>query len=173
MQEIAAALASGREVIAHTDRISVTQWTGEGYVLFDPNTGAGAYKITGGANGGFLKKLSDAFDKGLFWAGALKSVMANHPEFFKLLTGPIGYLIGAVLMISTVLDQCASTEMALMFAGIMLMYNLIVFGLTVLLAGTLIGVALGPWIMWAAIALEFFFENWLRKQVLQSPLCRN
>lgn len=54
MQEITSALAAGKEVIAHTDRISVPGWTGEGYVLFDPVTGAGAYKITGGTNGGFL-----------------------------------------------------------------------------------------------------------------------
>ena len=36
------------------DRISVPGWTGEGYVLFDPQTGDGAYKITGGNNGGFV-----------------------------------------------------------------------------------------------------------------------
>ena len=53
MEEITSALATGKEVIAHTDRISVTGWTGEGYILFDPVTGDGAYKITGGANGGF------------------------------------------------------------------------------------------------------------------------
>ena len=29
-------------------------FTGEGYIVFDPITGAGAYKITGGGNGGFL-----------------------------------------------------------------------------------------------------------------------
>lgn len=53
MKEITTALAAGKEVIAHTDRITVSGWTGEGYVLFDPATGAGAYKITGGANGGW------------------------------------------------------------------------------------------------------------------------
>jgi len=52
MQEIVSALAAGKEVIAHTDRVTVTGWTGEGYIMFDPVTGAGAYKITGGANGG-------------------------------------------------------------------------------------------------------------------------
>ncbi len=54
MSEISAALATDKEVIAHTDRISVHGWTGEGYILFDPVTGDGAYKIAGGANGGFI-----------------------------------------------------------------------------------------------------------------------
>ncbi len=54
MSEITTALATGKEVIAHTDRISVPGWTGEGYILFDPVTGDGAYKITGGVNGGFV-----------------------------------------------------------------------------------------------------------------------
>lgn len=54
LNEINQALATGKEVITHTDRISVPGWTGEGYILFDPDTGSGAYKIAGGANGGFL-----------------------------------------------------------------------------------------------------------------------
>jgi hypothetical protein len=57
MTEITTALATGKEVIAHTDRISVPGWTGEGYILFDPVTGDGAYKITGGSNGGFITGL--------------------------------------------------------------------------------------------------------------------
>ena len=54
MTEINEALLAGKEVIAHTDRITVPGFTGEGYILFDPVTGAGAYKITGGANGAFV-----------------------------------------------------------------------------------------------------------------------
>jgi hypothetical protein len=54
MQTDLLALQVGKEVIAHTDRISVPGFTGEGYILFDPVTGDGAYKITGGSNGAFL-----------------------------------------------------------------------------------------------------------------------
>lgn len=45
MSDITSALAAGEEVIAGIDRISVPGWTGEGYVLFDPGTGDGAYEI--------------------------------------------------------------------------------------------------------------------------------
>jgi hypothetical protein len=32
----------------------VNGWTGSGYIILDPGTGAGAYKISGGANGAWL-----------------------------------------------------------------------------------------------------------------------
>ncbi len=52
--EIANALAAGKEVTVHEKDITVNGWTGNGYIMLDPDTGAGAYKIAGGSNGGFL-----------------------------------------------------------------------------------------------------------------------
>ena len=52
--EITAALNAGKEVITHTDAVSVPGWSGAGYIIFDPETGDGAYKISGGNNGSFL-----------------------------------------------------------------------------------------------------------------------
>lgn len=52
MTEINQALGAGREVLVHTDPVSVPGWTGAGYILFDPETGSGAFKIGGGMNGG-------------------------------------------------------------------------------------------------------------------------
>ncbi|CAI8837134.1 hypothetical protein [Methylocaldum szegediense] len=54
MQEIRAALNAGKEVITHTDPVSVPGWSGAGYILFDPETGDGAFKIGGGQNGGII-----------------------------------------------------------------------------------------------------------------------
>ncbi|MCH8619957.1 transglutaminase-like domain-containing protein [Undibacterium sp. TS12] len=51
--EITNALATGKEVTVHETNISSNGWTGSGYIIMDPVTGAGAYKISGGANGGF------------------------------------------------------------------------------------------------------------------------
>ena len=53
-QEIQYALAAGLEVTVHQSPITVSGWTGSGYILIDKDTGAGAYKISGGANGAFL-----------------------------------------------------------------------------------------------------------------------
>ena len=52
--EIVAAVNAGKEVIAHTDPISVPGYTGAGYIILDTITGEGAYRISGGANGSFL-----------------------------------------------------------------------------------------------------------------------
>jgi len=54
MTEIKNALAAGKEVITHTDAVNVPGWSGAGYIITDPDTGAGAYKIAGGGNGGFF-----------------------------------------------------------------------------------------------------------------------
>jgi hypothetical protein len=52
MVEIEQALSAGKEVFTHSDPVSVTGWSGSGYVITDPDSGAGAYKISGGQNGG-------------------------------------------------------------------------------------------------------------------------
>jgi hypothetical protein len=54
MNEIKNALNAGKEVITHTDAVSVPGWTGAGYYITDPIIGDGAYKIAGGGNGGFI-----------------------------------------------------------------------------------------------------------------------
>ncbi len=54
MAEIQSALAVGKEVVTHTDPVSVPGYTGAGYIIIDPITGSGAYKIGGGINGGVL-----------------------------------------------------------------------------------------------------------------------
>jgi len=49
--EIANALAAGSEVTVHQTNINAFGFSGAGYIIIDPETGAGAYKIEGGANG--------------------------------------------------------------------------------------------------------------------------
>jgi len=58
--EIEQAVSAGKEVITHTDLVSVPGYTGAGYIIFDPVTGDGAYKIAGGGNGGWFYWLTVA-----------------------------------------------------------------------------------------------------------------
>jgi hypothetical protein len=53
-QEIINVVAAGKLVTVHQSNITINTWTGVGYIISDPVTGAGAYKISGGANGGAL-----------------------------------------------------------------------------------------------------------------------
>ena len=61
MNEIRNALNAGKEVITHTDAVSVPGWSGAGYIITDPVTGDGAYKIAGGGNGSFIQFIIDNF----------------------------------------------------------------------------------------------------------------
>jgi hypothetical protein len=54
LDEIRTALSAGREVVTHTEAITVPGWSGAGYIIFDSETGDAAYKISGGRNGGQL-----------------------------------------------------------------------------------------------------------------------
>jgi hypothetical protein len=53
-QEIRNAVNAGKEVTVHEKAISAFGWSGYGYIIVDPETGAGAYLIEGSGNGGYL-----------------------------------------------------------------------------------------------------------------------
>ena len=52
VQEIQSAVQAGKEVTVHEKPISAHGFTGYGYTITDPETGAGAYLIEGKGNGG-------------------------------------------------------------------------------------------------------------------------
>jgi hypothetical protein len=53
-REILSALNAGKEVTVHQFPVTISGWTGSGYMVLDPETGAGGYLISGGANGGSI-----------------------------------------------------------------------------------------------------------------------
>lgn len=65
MAEIQNALAAGKEVTVHQAPITQSGWTGSGYIITDPATGAGAYMIAGGANGAWIAALLFALFMGI------------------------------------------------------------------------------------------------------------
>lgn len=65
--EIMAGLNAGMIITTHEAPVTVGSWQGSGYIILDPDTGAGAYKISGGENGGILFSLGASF-------GALVSI---------------------------------------------------------------------------------------------------
>lgn len=54
IDEVRAAVQVGNEVVIHEKAITKHGWTGAGYAVIDPNTGAGAYLIEGKGNGAFM-----------------------------------------------------------------------------------------------------------------------
>ncbi|NIT62225.1 MAG: hypothetical protein GWN00_40345, partial [Aliifodinibius sp.] len=74
MTEIRNALSTGKEIITHTEAVSITGWSGAGYIIIDPLTGDGAYKIGGGQNGSWLSLFIFAFVMILFFAAIITIV---------------------------------------------------------------------------------------------------
>lgn len=158
--DIRNAVNAGKIATAHEGRINFNGWVGEGYTLIDPNTGAGAYMISGGGNGGFL-------NKAMFWLGAFISFLENKPIrgllFDGLLAG-VGAIVGAVLNIVELISKChmgfaIAVTIILLIVTIIFEALLIMSGVGFLL-GLLLGVLLGR--------LESMFVDHL---VATTPLC--
>jgi len=66
-QEITDALIAGKEVTVHQANISAFGFAGAGYVITDPENGAGAWKVSNGSNG--AKIFLSAFGVLLFFTG--------------------------------------------------------------------------------------------------------
>jgi hypothetical protein len=52
--EIRNAVQAGKEVMVHEKAINANGWTGYGYIIMDPDTGAGSYLIEGGSHGAIM-----------------------------------------------------------------------------------------------------------------------
>lgn len=76
MAEIEQAVDNGMEVITHTDEVSVPGYSGAGYIIFDPETGDSAYRISGGQNGAFA---------------AIGYIVSSLEMFFDLITSVAAY----------------------------------------------------------------------------------
>ncbi|RYY02295.1 MAG: transglutaminase domain-containing protein [Gammaproteobacteria bacterium] len=100
--DIRSAVAAGKIVSAHEQKLNFHGWIGAGYTIIDPLTGSGAYMIAGGANGGFL---SDNASVGWgFFAFALGLIGAG---FAAPLLVFISAIIVAIVTIDMVMDYAA------------------------------------------------------------------
>ena len=117
LQEIERALYAGREVVVHAHPVRFSGWEGAGYVIFDPETGAGAWKITGGANGGFLGEVEEAFSKPMFHLSASQTAAYLLTKTFPIVgtyrtairdTGNVLLGVGAFITVVEVRNETES-----------------------------------------------------------------
>jgi hypothetical protein len=116
--EIRAAVAVGQVATVSQDNISVGGWTGVGYVIADPETGAGAYRISGGSNGGWFWSALAGIFVGL---GILFSaIMANPLIGEAIIPGLSIFITFLGLGIATVMQGSTYAErfnLASLFLG--------------------------------------------------------
>jgi hypothetical protein len=163
MSEIMNAVNAGKEVITHTDAISVPGWSGAGYIILDPETGVGAYKISGGANGGGL---FGAFGYMLntldYFYGALNAIAGTLGKAIPILN-KITQFIGIAKFVYGLLDKgmtCSDFSALAWFLTIAAIFSLLVIELTLMIANPIAAYGIG-------VGLDFAID-WL---VDQSPDC--
>ncbi|MCY1078597.1 transglutaminase domain-containing protein [Archangium lansingense] len=96
LDEVRSAVATGKEVTVHQSPVEVNGWSGTGYIVIDPETGAGGYMIEGGANGGKLLAWFGGFLIGLFHGLVLTAIINE----FIILAAALGPAAAASAIIS-------------------------------------------------------------------------
>ena len=87
MLTVSNAVNAGKLVTIHQARVTIGSWTGAGYSIADPDTGASSYLIEGGANGG---ELDTEDGKDVSWSNFIGAVK----DFAEWLAG-VGEEYGA------------------------------------------------------------------------------
>lgn len=100
--EIRNAVLAGKVATAHEEPIDFAGGTNTGYLLIDPDTGAGAYLIAGGANGGFLDSdLADILGVVGFGVGLVGAAFSAPLLLF------ISAIIATILIVNLILTYNA------------------------------------------------------------------
>ena len=135
--EIRNAIQAGKEVTIHENPITAHGWTGYGYIIVDPETGAGAYLIEGKGNGGWLALA----------ISILLTIIAIFPSVAALFSPPGILLLMTVVVVLTFvnfldkLDGCGGNiglGMALVAAVIAAIPGKNATALRLLLEGTIL-----------------------------------
>ncbi len=134
--EIRNAVLAGKIATAHESQLTYHSWVGSGYLLLDPQTGAGAYKIAGGMNGGAT---SGGAGDVVQWSNWLV-------DFVDLLM-PEGESLGAVSKAFGVLGALLSGKAAFdANCGFGAIYGVYAFAIAGLLMGIMLTFFFLPWI---------------------------
>lgn len=104
--DIRNAVYAGKTATTHESRINFNGWIGEGYTLIDKNTGAGAYMISGGGNGGQTLGGGPMLGIGVgglvastLITGALAVFLPSLGNVLKCLTNNLGTVILVALLL--------------------------------------------------------------------------
>jgi len=107
--DIRAAINAGKIVTAHQSAITVGTWSGFGYTVIDPVTGAGAYMISGGTNGGVIDAMSNLLT-GISAKIGLHSLVLNAGGGLAATIGNFLALASFLLGIIKALFNCVSEQ---------------------------------------------------------------
>jgi len=147
-EEIVDSVRAGLMVITHTDNVSVQGFNGAGYLVLDPDTLIGAYKISGGSNGGFAELLRDFILPALLTGTNLKRtistlVAASDVPALRAVA-PFLALAISVLNIFDVALRCASQGYHATLISVAALVSVLIFQFTFILATGPFGGLIAP-----------------------------
>lgn len=167
--EIRNAIAAGKEVTFHENQINAHGWTGYGYIIVDPETGAGGYIIDGKGNGGWL-------DAALEWVKDNPGLATVASLILGLAATPVGGFLGGLMLIASLVlsammlynDLIAFLEgdcagLAVLFVAI----SIVIFAFAIS-AGGFVGLAIA--MAFAGYLWPSFHEG-LMDGLRKTPLC--
>ena len=139
--DIQNAVNAGKVVTVSKTNITLNGWTGCGYIVTNPNTGAAAYMISGGLSGAFIAKF-------IAWA-IIFALVAMNPGLVSILIGIIAGIFASLLI-----DLIAGLEHEITSGTLILAYlDLIV---QCMLSGILLAAASAGMPLLAFVILAFF-----------------
>ena len=148
--EIRNAVNAGKEVTVHEKSINKHGWKGFGYIVIDPETGAGAYIIEGSGNGGWYSLVAIAAASLFLLLGVISSLATGGLiaaiallPYYTLAIGALGLIAAMLAQANGGLDYdcggastCDSSEIIVMIvAG--------VAAIALIASGGIIGIVMG------------------------------
>jgi transglutaminase-like putative cysteine protease len=121
-QEIANAVAIGMEATVHSAPVSVGGLVSTGYIITDPQSGAGAYKISGGLNGG---KAATFWGTVLTFLAVALAFLATSP--FLLIVGSVAAIIATILLALTLMNDPIEGANFAAARALMLIFAILLF----------------------------------------------
>ncbi|EDM46102.1 YD repeat protein [Marinobacter algicola DG893] len=166
--EIRNAVLAGKIATVHEQKLAYRNWVGSGYLLIDPETGAGAYKIAGGSNGGFL----DGLGYIATWLGLgfaykeLLALIATSPSIAQIFSqiGSFLFALSFGLSVYDLATNCSDVDAARLFIVVYTVVTLMVLALLTVFAGP-VGTIIG-------LSLLGFGLNRMTSLIKSTPLCR-
>ena len=120
--EMLNAIYSGKEVIVHQSPLQGFDLIDSGYIIIDPNTGAGAYLITGGSNGGNLD--IGPIATVMHMMGVITGGLLQLGKISAATAGPVATILLSIKQIFELADtlkKCAGKAPPLQVAGLILL----------------------------------------------------
>jgi hypothetical protein len=146
--ELRNAVASGKKVLFPGSTLSVANWHGVGYLIVDPDTGAGAYLVSGGINGGILELIGGpaSLINYIFTEYVISGHLMGVPKSMLESLGAWGIYLGFLFDILELSSKCSGD----MLTGAIIVYTAAVLASIALMVAL---TAFFPLLFWTAIII--------------------